>query len=194
MKNLILVALCALALAGCQEAPQPFKSESFAFERAGAPIAIDVAQINITENYQPPLRRPNVEQDFPVAPANAIRKWVAARLKAAGNSGVLEVVIDDASVKEARLPKTEGLKGLFTDDQEARYDAKILVTLRIFTGAQGISDATGDVTITRTRSINEKATVYQREAMYQQMTAEMMADFDREANARLRQYFTRFIK
>ena len=193
MKKFV-IALCALALTACQEAPAPFKTEPFAFERAGAPLLINVAQIKITENYQPPLRRPNVEQDFPVAPSTAVRKWAAARLKASGSSGVLEVVIDDASVKEVRLPKTEGVKGLFTDDQEARYDAKIAVTLRVYSGAQGISDATGDVAVTRMRSINEKATVYQREAIYQQMTAEMMTDFDREANARLRQYFTRFIK
>ena len=116
-----------------------------------------------------------------------------ARLKATGTSGVLEVIINDAAVKEVKLPTAKGVKSLFTDDQDARYDARINVTYRLYTGAQAISDASGDVTVTRSHSINEKATVYQRQALYQKMTNDMMADFDRESNARLHQYFARFL-
>lgn len=186
----IVIACFALFLAACQNAPEAFRPRPFAFEvNRSAPTSINVAEIKIIENYQPPLRQPFVEQDFPVAPANAVRKWVDSRLKATGASGVLEVTIDDASVRETRLPKTKGVKGVFTDDQEARYDAKLSVTFRLFRGERAISEASGEVIVTRSRTINEHATVDQRDAMYHQMTAEMMNDFEREANSRLRQYF-----
>ena len=195
MKKIIpLIALC-FALTACEEAPQPFKPGPLAFEQSTiAPLSVNVATIKITDNYTPPLRRPNVDQDFPIAPDSAIRRWVGARLKATGTSGVLEVVINDAAVKEVPLPTTKGVKGLFTDDQDARYDAHIAVTFRLFTGAQAMSDATSDVEVSRSHSINEKATIYQRQALFQQMINEMMNDFDQESNMRLHQYFARFLK
>jgi len=191
----IILSLVALALTACQNAPEAFKPEPFAFERSAAPaFAINVARITIVEAYQSPMRRPQIEHEFPVTPANAVRTWATTRLKAVGSSGVLEITIGDASVTESKLPKTAGIKGLFTDDQEARYEAKLGVSMRVSGVLQGMSDTTGQVLVTRTRTINEKASVYQRQAMYHQMTDAMMNDFDREASARLRDYFSAFVK
>lgn len=191
----ILLAALMLGLSACEQAPQAYRPEPFAFEtNRAAPIGIRVAEIKVVEDYHSPLRRPNVEQDFPVPPAVAVGKWVNQRLKATGTSGVMEVVINDASVKEIPLKKTGGIKGVFTDDQDARYEAKLSVTFRVFTGAQAISDATGDVIVTRNHTINEKATVFQREAMYHGMTRDMMTTFDSEAQARLRQYFSPYLR
>ena len=195
MKKIIALIALSLTLAACEDAPKPFQPAAFNFEMSQTPpMQVNVASIKITDNYQPPLRRPNVDQDFPVAPDSAVRRWVAARLKATGSSGVLEVIINDASAKETPLPTTKGVKGLFTDDQDARYDARISVTYRLFTGAQAISDASGDVNVTRSHTINEKATVYQRQELFQQMTQDMMNDYDRESTARLRQYFGKYLK
>jgi hypothetical protein len=193
MKKFILCAL-AFALTACQQAPTSYTPEPFAFESSAvAPWRINVAEIRIVEGYQSSLRKPNVEQDFPVPPAHAVKKWVASRLKATGTRGVMEITIRDASVTETALPKTEGITGFFTDDQDARYDARLVVTMRIFSGVQGISDATGDVEVTRSRSINEKATVFERSQLYHQMTRDMMLSFDSEAEKRLRQYFSAFL-
>jgi hypothetical protein len=194
MKKL-LIATLALTLAACQNAPVAFSPRPFAFElNRMAPLSLNVAEIRVVENYQPPLRAPNVEQDFPVAPATAVRKWANSRLAAHGTTGVLEVVIDDASVKETRLKKTEGVKGMFTDDQDARYDAKLAITFRAYTGTQALAAASGNVNVTRSRTINERATVNEREAIYHQMASEMMLNFDSEATSRLRHYFTRFLQ
>ncbi len=192
MKKYLAIACIALATA-CQPAPGGFVAEPISFASRGA-IRLNVAEIRVTQNYQPAMRAPNVEQDFPLPPDTAIKQWLAERLSAFGQSGMMEVTINDASVKEVKLPKTEGVKGLFTDDQEARYDATIHVTFRLYTGAQGLSDASGDVIVTRSRSINEKATVDERRKIYHEMTREMMTQFNAEAEARMRQYFSRFIR
>ena len=193
MKKILIAALTFL-LVGCEQGPTPFVAAPFAFEQSTtAPMGMSVSRITVSDAYHPTLKRPYVEQEFPVAPSTAIHKWVDRRLKATGTSGVLEITINDASVKEVSLPKTKGLKGLITDDQDARYDAKMAVSFKLYGGGGGISDASADVTISRSRTINERATVYQREAIYHQMMVEMMNDFDRETNARLRQYFSNYL-
>ena len=194
MKKMILLAL-ALALTACENAPDSFHPAPFAFEQGAiAPLAVNVGKITITDHYQSPLRRPNVEQDFPTSPANAVKKWVAARLRATGNSGVLDIEIHDASAIEVPLPKTQGITGLFTDDQDARYDTKLSVTYRLYVDGSAAARATGDVMVSRSRSIHERATMNERSALYQQLTAEVMADFERESTSRLRQYFGNYLR
>ncbi len=197
MKKL-LIATLALTLAACQDAPNAYTPKPFAFEvNRMAPAMVNVHEIRVVDEYQSPMHKPNMEQDFPVPPAVAVKKWVNTRLRAnpaiSANS-VLEVTIADASVKETKLPKTKGVKGIFTDDQDARYDAKLAVTFRLYSGDQAMSAASGNVNVTRSRTINEKATVYEREAIYHQMVSEMMLNFDTEANSRLRQYFSTYLR
>jgi hypothetical protein len=194
MKKIIALAAITL-LTACEPAPESYQPEPFAFERTRiAPTPIHVKEIRIVENYTSRLEKPFVEYEFPVTPSAAVQKWAATRLRATGASGILEIVIDDASVKEVPLPKTEGFKGLFIDDQEARYDATLKVSLRLYTGAQALSEASGDVFVTRSHSINEHATVFERRQIYHQMTSEMIAAFDSEANARLGTYFRPYLK
>ena len=192
MKKLFALVITALLVA-CQPAPSGFVADPISFASRGI-IRLNVAEIRITQNYQSPMRAPNVDHEFPIPPETALKIWVHDRLTAFGQSGMMEVTIEDASVKEVKLPKTEGVKGLFTDDQDARYDAVMHVTFRLYTGAQGISDASGDVIVTKSRSINEKATVDERRKMYHDMTRDMMTQFNSEAEARLRQYFSRYIR
>ena len=192
MKKYIAITFLALATA-CQPAPSSFVAEPISYAARG-PIRLNVAEIRVTQNYPPTMRAPKVEQDFPLPPDTAIKKWVQERLAASGQSGMMEVSIDDATVKEVKLPKTPGIEGVFTDDQDARYDAVMHVTFRVYTGTQGISDASGDVIVTRSRSINEKATVDERRKIYHEMTREMMAQFNTQAEARLSQYFSRFMR
>ena len=162
-----------------------------------APAIVNVHEIRVVDEYRPTMRQPYVEQDFPVAPAVAIKKWAHKNLQAnhaiSANS-VLEVSIADASVKETKLPKTKGIKGVFTDDQDARYDARIAVNFRLFNGTDAMSKANGEVIITRSRTINERATVYEREAIYHNMLRDMMIQFDSEAKSRLHQYFQPYLK
>ncbi len=179
-------------LSACESAPAAYTPAALDF--SGTPVRLNVAQIRVVENYRAPMTRPNVEQEFPTPPAAAVKKWVSQRLTAVGSSGVLEIAIDDASIREVPLPKTGGIKGVFTDDQDARYDGNLRVSLRLYDGVQVGSVASGDVSVMRSRSINEKATVNERERLYENLTKEMMTGFESETNARLRQYFSAYIR
>lgn len=182
-----------MLLAACQQAPQPAALSPVDFTRA-TPIALAVSEIRVVENYASPLKNPNVEHLFPTPPAQAVKTWASQRLRAAGASGLLEITIEDASVIERPLPKTEGMRGFFTDDQSDRYDARLKATMRLYTGERAVSDAEGNVSLVRARSINEKATVAERERFFNQMMLDIIQQFDAEAEARFRQYFSPYIR
>ncbi len=187
----LLLSLAAL-LTACQQAPAPTALPLIDFS-SSPPIAVNASEIRVVENYRSPLQAPHVEHLFPTPPIAAIKRWSEQRLRAAGSKGILEIVVDDASVIEKKLPKTEGMRGFFTDDQAERYDARINVTLRLYSGERAVSDAEGNVSVIRARSINEKATVVERERFFHQMLTDMMQQFDSEAKTRLSQYFSPYL-
>ncbi|MFM9890409.1 MAG: hypothetical protein ACKVOE_07225 [Rickettsiales bacterium] len=189
MKNVLTLAL--FLLAACSTAPAAYQPQPYSY---GAPLTISALQVKVTDNFSTPLKLPHIEQDFPVLPSTVLKHWADQRLKASGNGGVMEVSINEASAVAVPLAKTKGVEGFFTDDQDTRYNLTLKVNFRIYSGTSGLSDASGDVTVTRSRTINEKATVYDRQKLFDEMLHEAMASFDREAELRLRQYFSGFMK
>lgn len=192
MKKLIALALTAFALAACQEAPVSSSPASIHFGNK-PPLRLNVASINIVENYRPPMKLPNVDHTLATPPIMALKQWAGQRFVAGGGQGSLEIAVEDASVIETPLQKKDGITGFFTDDQEARYDAHIKITLRVYDGVNTISVAEASAEAARWRTINEKATVAQRDAMFHAMLQDMMLQLDSESEARIRQYFGRFI-
>lgn len=192
MKKYWLLALLVLT-AACQQAPGPYTPAPLDFGNQ-APIRLNVAEVRVVENYRSSLQAPYVEQEFPIMPAAGVKQWLKQRVQAIGTQGVFEVTIDDASAKETKLTKTEGWKSLITNDQDTRVDASLKVTMRLYDGTSAISNASGDVIITRSRTIDEKATVNDRTKLFESMGREMMAAFDKEATLRLQQYFSGYTK
>ena len=192
MKKFLVFALTALTLVACQEPPAPSGPNGISFGNK-PPLRLNVAAINVVENYRPSMKLPNVEHTLPTPPIVALKQWAGQRFVAAGAQGALEITVEDASVVETPLAKKDGLTGFFTDDQEARYDAHIKITLRLYDGVNTISVAEANAEVARWRTINEKATVTQREALFNGMLQEMMLHLDSESEARIRQYFGRFI-
>lgn len=188
----ILATFALLLLAACENAPQGYTPAPLSF--AGeTPYRINAAQIRVVENYRSPMSPPHVEHQFPVSPANAVKQWVRDRMQAVGSTGVLEIAIDDASVKETLLPKTTGIKGMFTNDQEARFDANLRVSMRMYDGVSPMSLASGDVSATRWKTISERSTVDDRTRLYEEMTRDLMDQFDQGAKSRLNQFFTPYL-
>jgi hypothetical protein len=192
MKRFLALALTAIALVACQEPPATTGPASLTLANK-PPLRLNVAAINIVENYRAPMKLPHVDHTLPTPPIVALKQWAGQRFVAAGAQGALEITVDDASVVETLLAKKDGLTGFFTDDQEARYDAHIKITLRLYDGVNTISVAEANAEVARWRTINEKATVTQREALFNGMLQEMMLQLDGESEARIRQYFGRFI-
>jgi hypothetical protein len=188
-----LPVIAAFLFSACAQ-PEPTQNLAQISFTSLPPIRLGVAEIRVIEAYEAPLKSPHVEHNFPVSPAEAVKIWASQRLQAAGTTGVMEITIEDASVIEQHLNKTEGVRGFFTDDQSERYDAKLNVTMRLYTGDTAVANAEGDVKIIRSRSVSEKATINERERLFHDMTLGMITQFNQEAETRLRQYFQAFIR
>lgn len=191
MKRTILaLALTALtALTGCRDAGTPYSPEPISF--AGQPsLRLNVAQINVVEQFRPTFAAPYVEHEMPTPPVEAVKQWAGQRLAAVGSQGTLEIIIEDASVKETDLKKTGGL---FTNNETERYDAHLAVTMKLYDGVNVISMAEGNVEISKMQTITENTTAAQRERIFHDMVAQMMTQFNQQAEMRLRQYFSNYL-
>lgn len=180
-----------LALAACQPTPLPAQEE-ISFKHY-SPIDLDVATVDIVDEYRAPLAKPNVEHLFSTPPAEAIRIWIADRIRPVGGERRLEVIIRDASVIEVPLPRTEGIKGAFTKDQSERYDAKLEVEMRIYGARSALSEASIHVTATRGRTIAENASVAKREQLFDRITRELMDAMNAEMEKNIFAYFGNYL-
>ena len=115
-RPLAALVILLLALTAC-ESPLPQVSYPELRLNHLPAIKLDVARIEIIEQYSPPLKAPNVEHLLPLAPATAIRNWARDRLHAVGASGTARFIIIEAEVTAVALTKKKGLKAAFTLDQ-----------------------------------------------------------------------------
>ena len=191
MRRIIIASILLLAACSTPEAPADFTEISF---RDKPTINLNVGEIRVIEEYKAPIEPPYVEHRFPTPPAVALKNWAGQRLKPAGNANIMEFIIVDASVQESELPLKGGVSGFFTNQQSEKYDARMRVLFKVYVGGRGLPQTQGDVTITRTRSVAEDATVQEREELFDSMARDMMAQFDREAVRRLHNEFAAYLR
>jgi hypothetical protein len=156
-------------------------------------LRLDVAAIDIKDEFQPSFRVPNVEHLFPVTPEHAAENWAKDRLEAVGTARRARVRIIDASVKEVELPKTQGLTGAFTTDQAERYDAAIEMSIDILSD-RGFPERTVSAKTTRSQSVAEGITPNDREQVWYNMTKALMADLNQELEKQMRANFGNYLQ
>jgi hypothetical protein len=174
-------------LAGCSSPPPrpTFPDIRFTSE---APIGLDVATLEVRDEYQPPMRSPNVDHLFPVTPAHAAENWAHDRLKPTGKAGRVVFILRNASVIETELPKTGGVSGAFTTQAAERYDLTLQATVQIV-DAQGLPVRTANVQAQRSQSVLEGITPNDRDRTWYDMTKAAMADFDSQMENEIRNNF-----
>ena len=187
----IIAALTASLFLSACATPAPLPVQNISFTNYPA-INIDVASIEVVEEYKSPLRTPNVEHLMPYSPAAAMKIWSKDRLKATGSAKLLQVAIIDAPVTVTDLPKTQGINGLFTNDQDKRYDARLEVELRIY-GDSALSEASTNVVVTRSITIAENASVNVRKAAYNQLIFDLMKMLNEKLEKNMQEYMNNHI-
>ena len=182
---LFLLSSCAPEAAPPEPAPLSFKQYQ--------PFHINVAEAQITEEYKSLGRAPNVEHQLPLNLSDAMRIWAQDRIITDGKQGILDVIIQDASVKEIRLPVEGGVRGVFTNDQQARYDARLKVEMRIYNGVTAISAANLSVEAKRSRSIAESASPYERQKQLDELVRGVMVEINAELEKNILLYFSNYM-
>lgn len=177
MRRLFLALVLGLLAMG------PMASRSAMAQSGGfgfadeTPITLNVAEIEVVNDYVSPMKPPNIEYQLQLTPAEVVRLWVQDRLKAAGSSGKARVIIRNASIVEVNLPRTSGVKGWFTTDQSQRYDGRLEVEIQVDMPAKSYAGSTS-VVVTSSQSVAEDVTLNQREKTWAQLVRDMSHDMD----------------
>lgn len=171
----VLFLSFGLFLAGCTQTlpivPRP-PDMTFANFR---PIELNVARVEVQDNYVPPMVSPNVGHLFPIPPYVAVRKLLAHQLVAAGNDNVLRVRIEEASVVREELMAPDPIEDLFLRRPSERLNAKILLRFELFSPqAPDIVIGHADVIARRTKTLLEGTPVAEREQAYFALTEALM--------------------
>ena len=176
----------SLAVAGCTSSPEPQPGLDLNFAQYG-PLPLRVAHIDVIETYQPMSAPPHVELQFTVPPDQAIRRWVADRLRAEGGSANLTIEITNADVLEEMLPVAGGIGGALTDQQNRQWTAHLAVNINLRSIDTGqLVSTTGfriEHLITTPQSASDKDL---REAQAR-LIREAMEDFNRGMEMTLKQ-------
>ncbi len=184
---------CALFLVtGCAIVDVSPRYQDISYEHFGQ-FDLDVAEIDIVNEYRPPLRSPNVEHLFPMSPGRAAVRWAKDRLRPVGNVRKASFIVRHASVIETQLSLEEGVRGAITTEQAHRYEARLSIIIEIRSETRG-KEAYVEAEAIRVRTLPENSTINERLGMFHAMTQELMADANVQLERNIRQYLTKFVR
>lgn len=186
----LLVAIAIIAACSSTVKRDPIPSLSYGHL---PPLQVSVARIELVEQYQSPLKEPNVEHSFPTPPAVAFKRWVGDRLRAEGQVGTLRVTIRDASAVRVPLPRTEGIEAIFTTDQVERVDATVNVLLEVVDESGG-TEAHIEVRAQRSRSLPEGLSLNERDKLYQEISESLVNDLNATIEQSMRQNLGKYLR
>lgn len=188
----VFLLLAGIGLAACSTSPHRYGFDDITYSHL-SPFALDVAVIDIVNDYRGPRRAPNVEHLFPIEPADAATRWARDRLVAVGSNGSARFTVLQASAVEVPLDRTTGLQGLFVDEQSERYDAVIEVRLEL-QNAQGMRTGIVTARAQRSQTVVEDATLNEREMVWYSLTEALMSDLDAELDRNIREHLGAFLR
>jgi hypothetical protein len=176
-RGVVALAVVPLFLVAC-DTPNPnpgFPELTFTHKPS---IRLNVAKIEIINEYRMPFKAPNIEHLVPVAPGATAERWAADVLKPAGTRGTAQFVITRAPFTEEKLKTKSGIQGIFSIDQSERYEAVLEARIVILDGNRRVG--TVRAIASRSRTAREDASPNQRAKQWYAMVERLMADFDAE--------------
>lgn len=177
IKTTFLAFVGALMLLACAQTVPGRPMPRFDFlTRPVVPIL--VSNVKVVNAYTPVMASPNVDHLFNVTLEEAVQHWADRRFSPRGSDGTLTVTIEEASVIEEPLQRTEGIQGLFTLDQAYRYKATLIVSLASTPLDHTASEVSTRATIEHSRTVGEYASVQDRDAVWTLLTQDVMHDLD----------------
>jgi len=158
-----------------------------------AVFELDVARVEFVDRYNAPGAPPYVEHLFPQIPEAMMRNWAHHRFQAVGATRLARVKLTDAHVTSEALATIMGIEGWFTTDQEEELDARAAVTIEIFDdlgGREGYVKAEARLS----RTLPEKLTLNERDAIAYEMTEQLIMALDAEVEKAVQAHLARYLR
>lgn len=156
-------------------------------------LSTDATSLSITVEARPPKEYPHVMYRAPFTVEQATKAWVDSHFSLSGNSvNTLRVTVKEGDIIEKLLPKTGGIKGWFTKDQAAEYEARIAVEVAVV-DPSGKVVASADGKAWHTRTVPEGATEEDKRRAWADMIKVTFDNLDAELQPRIRAGMAAFV-
>jgi hypothetical protein len=190
-RRFLLVVFAGLALAACETQVPVQRLPEITFGHLPK-IGLNVADLQVVNDYKPTFQEPNIEHLMSVPPATVMQRWAEQRLEARGVTNAAKFTIVDAQVKASPLKVDSGITGAFKVEQSVRYDATVAGMLEIFDD-RGFRRAFASARVSRSRTVPENASVNEREKVWFELIEALMRDFDAEMEQNIRAHVGGFV-
>lgn len=186
-RDFFLFTSAGLLAAGCQK-PPPAPLQPVINFRAGLPLALDVARIEVVD------RSGDIAPaDAPISPAAMARQWAGQRLVAAGSTGTATFVIERAILTAAPISSQ---RTKFADLIDPRADLDLSAELDASLVVDSPAGRIGGANARASRQRRERVGDDQRKRQLAMLTTvqELADAFDREMTATIRRYIPGALK
>lgn len=190
MKKLLALAALAL-LAACSSEP-PVEHLRLDYSQLGK-IYLDTQDLRIIDRAKSvPQWSPYVGHKFEPRLTDAVNRWAADRLQAAGQMGHATFIIKDASVTEQSLATASDFESLFERQQASKYIGRIEVSLEAQAPVDG-SVAIATANATHSVTLPEDPTEAEKYEAYNLLVTSLMTELDRNIDRAIREHMPRFL-
>ena len=190
--RLAVSGLLVSFLYACTNAPMSEPNFVLGFENY-EPYLVDVATLEIVDQYKSPFSDPYVEHLSPVTPAQAVREWVSARFRPVGEVGRLRVTVANASIIGKSLDTNKNFTALFISEQGAELTGALSVTVEVL-NTQDISVAHVAAYSSARKTLGENASLVDRDYAMFSVTKSLLEAFDVEVSRQIDQYLQLFLR
>jgi hypothetical protein len=191
--GLLVLAAAAMPLAGCGNEPPPRQDFADLRFTAEPPLRLNVAAVEVNDEYRPNFDPPHFEQRFPIPLPHVADNWARDRLQAVGTSGRAVAVVIDASAVEISLQKESGLTTVFTDQPDTQYHARVGIRVEA-RDDRGMSTRMAEAHAERSVTMVEGTTLAERDRMLYQAETELMAELDHQLETQIRNNFGNMVE
>ena len=159
----------------------------------GTRFNVDATSIAIFVDSRPPQEYPHVMYRAPFNFEQAARAWADAHFHLDGNSvNTLRISLHEGDITEKLLPRTHGIKGLFTKDQAAEYQAQLALDIAIVDpNGRVLASASGKAWDNQT--IQEGATEEDKRELWSGMIKTTFDNLDLEMQPQIRSALVQYV-
>ena len=178
-----IIGLALINVAACSSTPpMPPADIEITFQHR-QPIVLQVAAVEVVDQYQSTLASPHVEHLHRLTPASVVRRWAAERIETVGARGLVTLIISEAAVLEEPLETAQGFLGLFNDEPDLRLVGIIRATFdHVDVGPPAASHSV-EIVAQASVEVLESATLNERDLAYFRVVEKLAEEFDQALTA-----------
>lgn len=174
----VLMALfvASLGLGGCAEVPPAKPSPDFALSSL-PPMSVDVSAVDVVDRYNPAADPNDMSTTFSIPPVDAVKAYGQGRIRAQGDNGRLQFIIENASVHNKLLQPNSKIQRWMGVNRKDDYEILVSVRLSVLDNA-GVERKGTVLTARRSLEIPDTYSLATREEKQNQALMDLIHDLD----------------